>query len=143
MGEEMRILSVCPCGTSRVLLHAIKSYDMGPSHFRSERKVCCGFLSSLKNPSLWPGSNPQSLGPVASTLTSTPPRRLRFGGAFSVTVHNLPPWHVYCCRTCRYFYIKQHSYIKPCMNQDSCCQLLCLCSCTYTIDLEVKLKISL
>jgi hypothetical protein len=30
----------------------------------------------LKNPSPWPGSNPQPLCPVASTLTSTPPRRL-------------------------------------------------------------------
>jgi hypothetical protein len=29
----------------------------------------------LKNPSPWPGSNPQPLGPVASTLTTTPPRR--------------------------------------------------------------------
>jgi hypothetical protein len=33
---------------------------------------------ALKNPSPWPGSNPQSLGPVASTLTTTPPRRLVF-----------------------------------------------------------------
>jgi hypothetical protein len=31
---------------------------------------------ALKNPSPWPGSNPQSLGPVASTLTTTPPRQL-------------------------------------------------------------------
>jgi hypothetical protein len=29
----------------------------------------------LKNPSPWPGSDPQTLGPVASTLTTTPPRR--------------------------------------------------------------------
>jgi hypothetical protein len=78
MGEEMRILSIRPCGTSRVLLHAVKSYDMGtfPLYFPSERKVCCGFLSPLKNPFPWPGSNPQPLGPVASTLTTTPPRRL-------------------------------------------------------------------
>jgi hypothetical protein len=27
----MIILSIRPCGTSRVLLHAVKSYDMGPS----------------------------------------------------------------------------------------------------------------
>jgi hypothetical protein len=33
MGEEMRILSIRPCGTSAVLLHAVKSYDMGPSRF--------------------------------------------------------------------------------------------------------------
>jgi hypothetical protein len=30
---------------------------------------------ALKNPLPWPGSNQQPLGPVASTLTSTPPRR--------------------------------------------------------------------
>jgi hypothetical protein len=35
MGKEMRILSIRPCGTSRVLLHAVKSYDMGPSRFTS------------------------------------------------------------------------------------------------------------
>jgi hypothetical protein len=32
---------------------------------------------ALKNPSPWPGSNPQPLGPVASTLTITSPRRFR------------------------------------------------------------------
>jgi hypothetical protein len=31
---------------------------------------------ALKNPSPWPGSNPQPLGPAANTLTTTPPRRL-------------------------------------------------------------------
>jgi hypothetical protein len=31
---------------------------------------------ALENPSPWPGSNLQTLGPVASTLTTTPPRRL-------------------------------------------------------------------
>jgi hypothetical protein len=30
---------------------------------------------TLKNPLPWPGSNPQPLGPVASTLTTTPPRQ--------------------------------------------------------------------
>jgi hypothetical protein len=30
MGEEMRILSIRPCETLRVLLHAVKSYDMRP-----------------------------------------------------------------------------------------------------------------
>jgi hypothetical protein len=29
---------------------------------------------ALKNPLLWPGSNPRPLGPVASTLTTSPPR---------------------------------------------------------------------
>jgi hypothetical protein len=31
---------------------------------------------TLKNPSPWPSANPQTLGPVASTLTTTPLRRL-------------------------------------------------------------------
>jgi hypothetical protein len=31
---------------------------------------------ALKNPSPWPVLNPQPLGPVASTLTTTPSRRL-------------------------------------------------------------------
>jgi hypothetical protein len=31
---------------------------------------------ALKNPSPWQGSNPKPMGPVASTLTTTPPRRL-------------------------------------------------------------------
>jgi hypothetical protein len=34
---------------------------------------------ALKNASPWPGSNPKPLGPVASTLTSIPPRRLIAG----------------------------------------------------------------
>jgi hypothetical protein len=29
MGKEMILLSIRPYGTSRVLLHAVKSYDMG------------------------------------------------------------------------------------------------------------------
>jgi hypothetical protein len=31
---------------------------------------------TLKNSSAWPGSNLRPLGPVASTLTTTPPRQL-------------------------------------------------------------------
>jgi hypothetical protein len=34
---------------------------------------------ALKNPSPWPGSNSRPLGPVARTLTTTPPRRLGGG----------------------------------------------------------------
>jgi hypothetical protein len=47
----------------------------------------------LKNPSPWPGSNPQPLGPVASTLTTTPPRLLIFcygwGGDVSVDLRRI------------------------------------------------------
>jgi hypothetical protein len=66
-------LSIRPCGTSRVLLHTVKSYDIGPSrfYFPSERKVCCGFLSPLKIHRLGRVLNPQPLGPVASRLTTT------------------------------------------------------------------------
>jgi hypothetical protein len=77
MGKEMRILSIRPCGTSRVLLHAVKSYDMGPSRFTSHprERYAADFYRPLKIPSPWPGSNPQPLDPVASTLITTPPRR--------------------------------------------------------------------
>jgi hypothetical protein len=73
----MRIESIRPHGTSRVLLHAVKSYDMGPSGFASHPKGrCAAEFIAVKNPLPWSGSNPQSLGPVASTLTTTPRRRL-------------------------------------------------------------------
>jgi hypothetical protein len=76
MGEEMRMLSIHPRGTSRVLLHAVKSYGMGPSRFTSHpRGKCAADFIAHKNPSTWPGSNPQPLGPVASTLIATPPRQ--------------------------------------------------------------------
>jgi hypothetical protein len=44
-------------------------------YFPSGRKVCCGFLSPLKIHRLFRVLNPQSLGPVSSALTTTPPRR--------------------------------------------------------------------
>jgi hypothetical protein len=49
----------------------------GTSGFTSRPKegVLRTFIA-LKNPSPWPCLNPQPLGPVASTLTTTPPRRL-------------------------------------------------------------------
>jgi hypothetical protein len=37
----MRILSIHPCGTSRVLLHDVKSYDMGLSRFTSHPRGRC------------------------------------------------------------------------------------------------------
>jgi hypothetical protein len=40
-GEIREILSVHPCGTSRVLLDAVKSYDMGPSRFTSHPRGRC------------------------------------------------------------------------------------------------------
>jgi hypothetical protein len=48
-----------------------------PSVFTSHQNggVLRIFFIALKNPSPWPGLNPRPLGPVASTLTTTPPRR--------------------------------------------------------------------
>jgi hypothetical protein len=57
--------------TSRKILR----HGTFPLYFPSERKVCCGFLSPLKIHRLGRVLNPQPLGPVASTLTTTPSRR--------------------------------------------------------------------
>jgi hypothetical protein len=38
------------------------------------RKLCYEFLSPLKIHRPWSGSNPRTSGPVASTLTTSPPR---------------------------------------------------------------------
>jgi hypothetical protein len=69
--ENLVYLSLWDVG---YLLHAMKSYDMGPlALLPIRRKVCCGFLSPLEVHCLG-RTNPQPLGPVASTLTTTPPR---------------------------------------------------------------------
>jgi hypothetical protein len=44
-----------------------------PLYFPSERKVCCGFLSSIRIHRLGRVLNPQPLDPVASTLTKATP----------------------------------------------------------------------
>jgi hypothetical protein len=53
----------------KVLLHAVNQL-----HGSLRRKWCCGFLSPLKIHRPLSGSNPRTLGPVASTLTTGPPR---------------------------------------------------------------------
>jgi hypothetical protein len=53
---------------SKVLRHGISGFT---SH--SKEGVVRIFVA-LKNPSPWPGSNQRPLGPVASTLTTAPPR---------------------------------------------------------------------
>jgi hypothetical protein len=40
-GEMREISSIHPYGTSRVLLHDVKSYDMGPSRFTSHPRERC------------------------------------------------------------------------------------------------------
>jgi hypothetical protein len=39
--QEMIILCISPCGTSRVLLHAVKCYDMEPPRFTSHPRGRC------------------------------------------------------------------------------------------------------
>jgi hypothetical protein len=49
MDEGMKIYVFSIFDTSTDLLHAVNSYDMGPSALLPiRRNVCCGFLSSLK-----------------------------------------------------------------------------------------------
>jgi hypothetical protein len=49
MYDGVRILTVSIWDTSTDLLHAVKSYDMGPPALLPiRRKVCWGFLSALK-----------------------------------------------------------------------------------------------
>jgi hypothetical protein len=74
-GNENLVYS-SPWDLKRVLLQAVKSYDMGPPALLPIRKESVlRIFIALKNPLPWPGSNPQSLDPVASTLTTTPPKR--------------------------------------------------------------------
>jgi hypothetical protein len=37
----MRILSINPCGASKVILHVVKSYNVGPSRFTSHPRGWC------------------------------------------------------------------------------------------------------
>jgi hypothetical protein len=54
-------------------------YDMGPTALLPlRRKWCSGILSPIKIHRPRSGSNPQTLGPVASTLTTSPPRSTQF-----------------------------------------------------------------
>jgi hypothetical protein len=56
--------------TRRILLHAVKSYDIVYPVLLL-RKSAADFFIALKNPSLLPGLNPRTLGSMASTLTVT------------------------------------------------------------------------
>jgi hypothetical protein len=62
--------------------------DMGPLALLLIPHAKEGLLRifiSLKNPKPQPGLNPQPLSPVASTLTTTPPRQLKKGKVIPVT----------------------------------------------------------
>jgi hypothetical protein len=70
--RKWEFFSILPCGTllsvSSFTCRKILEHETFPLYFPSER-VCWRIFISLKNPSPWPGSNLQTLGPVASTLT--------------------------------------------------------------------------
>jgi hypothetical protein len=52
-----------------------KSFRRGTDGFTPLwRKACCGFLSRLKIHRPWQGLKPQNLGPMASTITTRPPK---------------------------------------------------------------------
>jgi hypothetical protein len=76
MGEREGNEKFClfiPVGLKEFFYIPVKSYDMGPPallHIREEGVL--RIFIPLKNPSLWPGIEPSILGPVASTLTTTP-----------------------------------------------------------------------
>jgi hypothetical protein len=53
----------------KILEHGTSSFTCHP------KEGVVQIFIVLKNPSPWPGLNPRPLGPVASTLTTTPPRR--------------------------------------------------------------------
>jgi hypothetical protein len=55
----------------KILLHGISGFTSHP------KEGALRIFISFKNPSPWPGSNPRPLGLVASTLTTTPARRLQ------------------------------------------------------------------
>jgi hypothetical protein len=75
MGEGNDNL-VCPSPWDlKSSLHAVKSYDL-PALLSIQEEDVLRIFITLKNPSPWPGSNPQPLGPVASTLTTIPPSQL-------------------------------------------------------------------
>jgi hypothetical protein len=55
---------------SKILRHGTSGFTSHP------KEGVLRIFIALKNPSPWPHSNPRPLGPVASTLTTTPLRRL-------------------------------------------------------------------
>jgi hypothetical protein len=56
---------------------SVKSYVMGfPALLPIRKKGVLRIFIALRNQSPWPGLNPQPMGPVVRTLTTTPPKRL-------------------------------------------------------------------
>jgi hypothetical protein len=59
--------------SSKILRHGTSGFTFQP------KEGVLPIFMALKNASPRPGLNPRPLGPVASTLTATPPRRLGYG----------------------------------------------------------------
>jgi hypothetical protein len=90
MDEGVRILPISIWNTSRSLT-CRKILRHGTSGFTSQPKEgVLRIFIALKNPSPRPGLNPRPLGPVASTLTTTPSKRL------CETRRVLPAENCYC-----------------------------------------------
>jgi hypothetical protein len=77
MGEgNQNLVYSSPWDFKRFFLTCRKILRHRTSGFTSHLKEdVLRIFIALKNLSPWPGSNPQHLSPVASTLTTTPPRR--------------------------------------------------------------------
>jgi hypothetical protein len=111
-GNENLVYSTFPWHFKRSLTRC-KVLRHGTSGFTSHPKegVLWIFIA-LKNPSPWPGSNPQPLGLVASTLTTTPPRRRPW------CVLPLPPFlllhagHSHCSFPLHFTFIFRHKYSR-------------------------------
>jgi hypothetical protein len=60
----MIILSIRPCGTSRVILHTVKSYTTWdlPALLPIREEGVLRIFIALKNPSTWPGFEPATFG---------------------------------------------------------------------------------
>jgi hypothetical protein len=83
-------------------LHVVKSFNMGPPDLLPlQRKSCCEFVSPLEIHR--PGLNPQTLGPIASTLTTIPPRTTYKGLEIGHECFFPYPFHfIIHCRICCY-----------------------------------------
>jgi hypothetical protein len=79
-GNENLIYS-SPWDLKRSLITCGKILRHGTSGFTSHPKLSVLrifiALKALKNPSPWPGSNPRLLCPVASTLITKPPSKIK------------------------------------------------------------------
>jgi hypothetical protein len=74
MDEENDYFSPCEVFLfilPKLFSYAVKYYDMGPP---APKEVLLRIIIAPKNPLPRPGLNPRTLGPVARTLTITPPR---------------------------------------------------------------------